>query len=82
MRITIKLWGHFTKLLPDGAEGYAADIEVPDNASAREIAEQSGVPFSDCRLMVLNGITHTEPENWADIRLKDKDTLAILPKVH
>jgi len=82
MRITLKLWGHFTTLLPVEAEGYAVDIEVPDNSSAKEIAELSGVPFAECRLMLLNGITHTIPDNWGEIRLKDGDTLAILPNIH
>ncbi len=82
MLITIKLWGNFRKFLPKGSEGYAAEIEVPDNSSAREIAELSSVPFDECRILILNGITHTVPEDWAGIRVNDGDTVAILPNIH
>ena len=82
MMITLKLWGHFTQFLPDGAEGYAAEVEVPDNATAREIAELFGVPFDECRLMLLNGIPHPSPPVWGDIRLKEGDAIAILPNIH
>jgi len=74
--------GDFRKCLPAGAEGYAAEIDVPDNATAREIAELSHVPFDKCRIMILNGIAHTVPADWADTKIKDGDTLAILPNIH
>ena len=82
MRITIKLWGDFRKLLPAGSEGYAADVEVPDNVTAREIAELNRVPFAECRLLILNGVAHSEPETWGNIRVQDGDTVAILPNIH
>ena len=82
MRITIKLWGYFTKLLPSNSQGYQMEIECADGLTAREVIEEIKVPFKECRMMLLNGTSYTEPELWSQIEIRDGDTMAVLPNIH
>lgn len=82
MKLTVKLFANFSKLLPPDAEKQAMTIEAEDGASVGQVIDQCGVPKDECRLIIINGITHTNPAFSMEIELHPGDTLAVLPRVH
>jgi molybdopterin converting factor small subunit len=82
IRITVKLFAYFRRHLPPNARDFAADIEVAAGATAAQVLRNLGVPLAECRLAMINGITHTDPPRWLAIRLDDGDVLAVLPNIH
>ena len=82
MNVTVKLFSYFTQLLPKGTENYAVPVEAADGARVRDVLEPFGVPLKECRLIILNGIVHTDTDYALDMELAEGDTVAILPNVH
>jgi hypothetical protein len=85
MEITVKLFAHFSKLLKPGSEHYAMNIQVEDGAKIGAILEQCKVPLGECRLVMINGITHISSgatDEIMDVALRPGDALAVLPNVH
>lgn len=82
MNLTVKLFAHFAKLLPPGSEKQSMNVDIHDGANIGELLDQCSVPREDFRLVMINGITHTNPPVTLQIRLKDGDTVAVLPKLH
>lgn len=80
MKLTVKLFASFQRYLPSGAKHQTMTVDVPDGSKVGQVMDQCGVPRDDCRLAMINGITHTNPPVWMEIELKEGDTLAMLPK--
>lgn len=80
MRITLKLFATLGQFLPAGAMANAAEVEVPDGATARTVFEQFDVPREKLHLVMLNGV-------YLDARARDEqivkpgDALAAWPPV-
>ena len=82
MKLTVKLFASFTRYLPPEASKQKMIIEAEPGANVAQVIEQCGVPLDECRLVIINGITHTNPAVSMAIELQPDDTLAILPRVH
>jgi molybdopterin converting factor small subunit len=80
MRITLKLFATLGEFLPAGATANAAEVDVPDGASAHAVLDQFKVPRERAHLVMVNGI-------YLDARARDGralqagDALAIWPPV-
>ena len=82
MNLTVKLFAHFANLLPPEAKRQTMPVEIHEGAKVGELLDHCGVPREDCRLIMINGITHTNPPVTLEIQLKEGDTVAVLPKLH
>jgi len=82
MEITLKLFSYFAKLLPPEAKHYAIEVETEPGIRVAEVLESFGVPLDECRLIIINGIVHTRPDQALQFELKPGDALAVLPNVH
>lgn len=82
MKLTVKLFASFTEYLPAGAKKQTMMLDVEDGALVGDVLRHCGVPVDDCRLVIINGITHTNPAFSMEMELHPDDTLAVLPKVH
>jgi hypothetical protein len=82
MKLTVKLFASLTSYLPSYAENQTMTMEAEEGASVGQILEMCGVPLEQCRLIMINGITHTNPTVSMELELRQGDTLAVLPKVH
>lgn len=82
MKLTVKLFASLTIYLPPRSENQAMQINADDGATVAQVLGQCGVPVDRCRLIMINGITHTNPAVSMAIELQPGDTLAVLPKVH
>ncbi len=82
MKLTIKLFASLTGFLPSGSEKQTTAIEAQEGATVGEVISGFGIPLEECRLVIINGITHTNPAFSMEITLSDGDTLAVLPRVH
>ncbi|MBT4933199.1 MAG: MoaD/ThiS family protein [Rhodospirillaceae bacterium] len=82
MKLTVKLFASLTSYLPAQAENQTMTMEAEDGFSVGQVLEQCGVPLDQCRLVMINGITHTNPAVSMELQLCEGDTLAVLPKVH
>ncbi len=82
MELTIKLFASFAEFLPAGAKKQTMVIEAEDGARVGQVVDQCGIPREECRLMIINGITHTNPAVTMEQELRPGDTLALLPRVH
>ena len=80
MRITLKLFATLGQYLPADARANAAEVDVPDGASAHAVLDQFKVPRERAHLVMVNGI-------YLDARARDVcalqagDALAIWPPV-
>jgi molybdopterin converting factor small subunit len=79
VRVTVKLFASLGRHLPRGAVQNAAEIEVPDGASPRDIIALLAVPPEHCHLVLRNG-RHLD-EQGRGAALSEGDTLAIWPPV-
>ncbi|MBC8267300.1 MAG: MoaD/ThiS family protein [Rhodospirillaceae bacterium] len=82
MKLTVKLFASLTTYLPTQAENQTTTLEAEDGSSVGQVLEMCGVPLDQCRLVMINGITHTNPAVSMELELREGDTLAVLPKVH
>lgn len=78
MKITLKTGGLLTRYLPEGTEGRAAEVEVPDGADVLAALEALGVPEDGRFLLSVNG-TAIRPAERASHVLSENDTLSLLP---
>ena len=82
MKISVKLFAHFTDHLPPGSRNQMAEVEVAEGSTAESVLRGLGVPVEECRLALFNGITHSDPGQWLAFELREGDTLAVLPNIH
>ena len=80
MRITLKLFASLGQFLPAGAKANAAQVEVPDGASAHQVLAQFAVPLAQAHLVLLNG-TYLDAGARERSLIKDGDALAVWPPV-
>ena len=80
MKLTVKLFACFTRYLPPDSEKQAMTVEVEERSRVGQVIEYCGVPIDECRLVIINGITHTNPAVSMEIQLHPGDTLAVLPR--
>jgi len=59
-----------------------AEVDVAEGSTAESVLRGLGVPVEECRLALLNGITHSDPDQWLAFELREGDTLAVLPNIH
>ena len=78
MRITFKTAGILAKYLPAGTKGLAAPLDVAEDATARDVMAQLGLPMAERYLVALNGALVPSAERAAK-RLAEGDELAIMP---
>ena len=80
MRITLKLFATLGQFLPAGATANAAEVVVPDGATAHTVFDHFRVPRDKLHLVMLNGV-------YLDARARDEqivepgDALAAWPPV-
>lgn len=80
MRITLKLFASLGQFLPSGARANAAEVVVPDGATAHTVFDHFSVPRDKLHLVMLNGV-------YLDARARDEqivkpgDALAAWPPV-
>ena len=82
MHITLKLFSYFSKYLKAGAKNYAMELKVEDGATVAQVLGLRGVPLKECRLIIINGIVHTDTAPALKLALAPGDTVAVLPNVH
>jgi len=82
MLIHLKLFADLRKYLPEGSELITADVQADKGATVESVLSELGVPLDHCRLILVNGLTYVEREQWLVIELKDGDSLAVLSKMH
>ena len=80
MKLTVKLFASFAQYLPPESQKQTMTVDVPEGSNVGLVLDHCGVPRDDCRLAMINGITHTNPPVWAELELKEGDTLAMLPR--
>lgn len=80
MRITVKLFALLSGYLPDGAKDHAAELEVPDGATARDVIERLNLPERLTHLVLVNGV-YVAPSEREKARLKAGDVLAVWPPI-
>jgi sulfur carrier protein len=76
MNITLKLFATFREYLPEGNNGHACNLEVPDASPVDAIMNQIQLPKDIPKIILINGIQKTASE-----LLKDGDTLSIFPPI-
>ncbi|MBL6932345.1 MAG: hypothetical protein ISR45_05305 [Rhodospirillales bacterium] len=82
MNLTVKLFASFAQYLPPEAKKQTMSVDVDEGVRVGQVLLQCGVPLDECRLVIINGITHTNPAFSLEMELFPGDTLAVLPKVH
>ncbi|MBS1269619.1 MAG: hypothetical protein MAG794_00570 [Gammaproteobacteria bacterium] len=80
MKITLKLFATLSDKLPADASANAAEVEVPDDATATQIIDQFQVPGDMVHLVLVNGV-YLPPESRGTQALNPNDALAIWPPV-
>lgn len=80
MTITIKLFAHLSKYLPENAERNIATLELPEGTTVSDVIELLKVPPEECHLVLINGL-YIYPDARNSNRLEDGQTLAIWPLV-
>jgi sulfur-carrier protein len=81
MKLNLRLFSYFTKYLPPDAKKQTMMVEVPEGTTVAEVLSQVGVPLDKCRLVMINGVTHSNPAFSLEMELQPGDTLAVLPNV-
>ena len=82
MQITFKLYATLTGYLPEGAEDkHAIRIDVPADATVRDLIDRFRVPREMAHLVLLNGVYLPPAERDQPGRIREGDTLAIWPPV-
>ncbi len=74
MKIEIALYAMLSQHLPAGAKNRKAVIEVPDDATAREIMTRLGIPQEHPNILLVNG-----RQAHGDTPLRDGEALSIFP---
>lgn len=72
MKICVKLFASYRKLLPPEAKNYKFEVEVPPGTTIAALMSRYGVPLTDDSVFLVNGLT---PETL-DQELVDGDTVA------
>ncbi len=80
MKIRLKLYATLSPYLPAGAHRNAADLDVAENLSVRDLLVHHNVPMETCHLILVNGI-FSPPAASDKAMLKDGDTVAVWPPV-
>jgi molybdopterin converting factor small subunit len=80
MKITLKLFAGLERLLPSGASGNKAEIDVLADARLKDVIEQSRVPPEMAKLVVVNGV-YVPPQERDSRRLEPGDEVAIWPPI-
>ncbi len=81
MKLTLRLFSYFTQFLPPDAKKQSMEVDVHEGATVEDVLNQVGVPVDKCRLVMINGVTHTNPAFSMEMELHQGDTLAVLPSV-
>ena len=81
MQITFKLYATLTGYLPTGADKHAIRIDVPADATVRDLIDRFRVPREMAHLVLLNGVYLHPEERDQPGRVREGDTLAIWPPV-
>jgi sulfur-carrier protein len=68
MKVRLKLIATYLTLLPPGAQGNTAELEVPQEATVGDVLAPLGVPLDDSTVLLLNGL-----QVEADAPLSDGD---------
>lgn len=74
MKIEVALFATLSKYLPPGALNRKAVIEVKDDATAREVMNQLGIPPELPNILLVSG--RQAPDTTV---LKDGETLSVFP---
>ncbi len=78
MRIAVKTGGLLGRYLPEGSARNAAELEVAEGASARDVIAQLAMPPEGSYLVIHNGAAVPKAARAA-CRLSAGDELAIMP---
>ena len=74
MTVTVVCFGALRDLLPEEAAGNRADIECEQDATARAVADQLGIPGGSLFAVLVNGEQSRE-----DAILEDGDEVTLMP---
>ena len=57
MRVRVKLIATYREHLPPGTVGNIVEVDIPPDATVREILTPFGIPLDDSSVIVVNGFT-------------------------
>lgn len=81
MKITFKLFAMLTDYLPrEGRSGNVVEVDVPADATIRQVIDRFSLPPRLVHLVLVNGV-YVEPAQRLTRTLKEGDTLAIWPPI-
>ena len=78
MKIRVKTSGLLGRYLPPGSAPNAAELEIEEGTTPRDVMQLLGLPAEDSYLVILNGSTVPQAERKSR-KLAADDRLAIMP---
>ena len=79
-QINLKLFAQLQSYLPDSASKNAIVLDCAKDHSINAILTGLDVPLERCHLVTVNGV-FIPPEQRADKKLTDGDTIAVWPPI-
>lgn len=80
MRIHFELYASLMRYLPANANRHRVTLDVPEGVTPHQVLDRFGIPRSETKLIVLNGVFVAETARDGT-RLHEDDVLAVWPPV-
>ncbi|MDR2422635.1 MAG: MoaD/ThiS family protein [Deltaproteobacteria bacterium] len=76
MKLSVRLSTTLRAMVPGYQAATGLEMEMPNSATAKDLAEKLGLPLSEIKIVMLNGRRAD-----LDARLKDGDRVGYFPAV-
>jgi len=77
MKVVVKLFASYRKLLPPEAENYKFEVDIEPGTTVGDLMSRYGVPLNDDSVFLINGLT----PNSLEQELVEGDVIAAFSAV-
>ena len=81
MEIELKMFMKFKRYLPEGTADGKAMITLAEGSTFVDLLSEIGMPVSEDKIIIVNGISHKQSGKVNALQLKEGDTVAIFPPI-
>ena len=76
MKVRVKLYANLRRYRPDLGHGEAADLDLRDGATLREVLEALGIPGNEAKQCFVNAVVRD-----LDAPVADGDEVGVFPPI-